>query len=419
MSDEKIILHADIDNFYASVAILLNPELEGKPLIVCGDPKKRHGIVLAKNEIAKKAGIKTGDTINSAMCKIENLIAVPPDFKKYIEYSKKVFNIYTQYTPQVESFGLDECWLDVSGCKAYGDGLTIAQKIKSQIKRETGLTVSIGVSFSKVFAKLGSDMKKPDAITVVSKQNYKSKVWPLKVSELLYVGRHTEEKLNKMGIYTIGELANYDMDKLIKKFGKNGYKLRQYANGIDESEVKLYTDVHIPESVGNGTTTAQDVTNYKDASSVIFALCEIIAYRLREYGLAATVVSIALRDKNLKTITRQATLDFLTDSAFDIASVAVTLLKNNYDFAKMPPLRSIAVSANNLMSGKDAVQQNIFEDIGKNSRMEKSIDDIRKKYGFGALRRGITMGTVFTCDAKEVEEDFIPFDKSPKTNGEN
>ena len=231
---------------------------------------------------------------------------------------------------------MDECWLDVSGCvKLYGDGLTIAQKIKSQIKRETGLTVSIGVSFSKVFAKLGSDMKKPDAITVVSKQNYKSKVWPLKVSELLYVGRHTEEKLNKMGIYTIGELANYDMDKLIKKFGKNGYKLRQYANGIDESEVKLYTDVHIPESVGNGTTTAQDVTNYKDASSVIFALCEIIAYRLREYGLAATVVSIALRDKNLKTITRQATLDFLTDSAFDIASVAVTLLKNNYDFAKM------------------------------------------------------------------------------------
>ena len=150
----------------------------------------------------------------------------------------------------------------LAGCqrlrKLYGDGLTIAQKIKSQIKRETGLTVSIGVSFSKVFAKLGSDMKKPDAITVVSKQNYKSKVWPLKVSELLYVGRHTEEKLNKMGIYTIGELANYDMDKLIKKFGKNGYKLRQYANGIDESEVKLYTDVHIPESVGNGTTTAQD-----------------------------------------------------------------------------------------------------------------------------------------------------------------
>lgn len=411
--NDKTILHIDINNFYASVAILMNSELAGKPVIVCGDVERRHGIVLAKNELAKKAGIKTGDTIYSAEQKIKGLIKVPPDYKKYVEYSKRIFNIYTEYTPQVESFGLDECWLDVSGCaKLYGNGEEIAITIKNRIKEETGLTVSIGVAFSKIFAKLGSDMKKPDAITVITRENYKQKVWKQKVSELLFVGRHTEEKLNKMGVFTIGDLADYDLDALVKKFGKVGRKLHLYANGNDDEKVKLYTDYRIPESVGNGTTTLEDVTNIRDASSVIFALCEIIAFRLRGYGLVASVVSVNFRDKYLQSFSRQSGLDFLTDSAFDISSLALSILKGNYDFAVNPPLRTITVQVSNLMSAKEFVQQSLFEEeISKNRKLESSIDVLRKKYGFGILQRGITMGTVFTCDDKEIEDGFLPFNK--------
>lgn len=418
MTDEKIILHIDINSFYASVAILMNSELRDKAVIVCGDAEKRHGIVLAKSEKAKKAGIKTGDTVWSAQQKAKDLIMVPPDFKKYTEYSRKVFQIFTQYTPEVESFGLDECWLDVTGCtKLYGDGLQIAEKISEQIKNETGLTVSIGVSFSKIFAKIGSDMKKPDAITVISKENYKKKVWKLKVSDMLMVGRHTEEKLNIMGIYTIGDLAKYNLDELIRRFGKVGEKLHIYANGQDIDFVKSYIDIHTPESVGNGTTTLEDVTNLRDATSVIFALCEIIAFRLRGYQLVAGSVSINIRDKELRSFSRQAQLDFNSDSAYDIASLALTLLKSNYDFSQNLPLRTITVSSSNLIKKEDFIQESLFEeDISKNRKLETSIDYLRKKYGFGILQRGITMGTIFTCDSKEVEEGFIPFDKSSKND---
>lgn len=420
MIDERTILHVDINNFYASVAVLLNPELKGKPVAVCGDVEKRHGIILAKSEQAKKAGIKTGETIWSAKQKIKGLILVPPDFKKYSEYSKKVYNIFTRFTPEVESFGLDECWLDLTGCqKLWGSGEQAAEKIKETIRRETGLTVSIGVSFTKVFAKLGSDMKKPDAITVISKENYRTKVWRLKVSEMLFVGRHTEEKLNALGIFTIGDLAEYDKNQLIRIFGKVGSKLHSYANGSDNEEVKPYTYVHIPESVGNGTTTQEDITNLKDASGVIFALSEVIAFRLRALGLAASGVSLDLRDKELKSFCRQARLDFLTDSAYDIATLAIKILKSNYDFLQNLPLRTVTVAVGGLKNAEELPQTLFDNEIQKNSKLESSIDGLRKKYGFGVLKRGITVNPVFSCDAREVEDEFVAFGKTRSDQSDN
>ena len=417
MNDDKTILHIDINNFYASVAILLNKELQGKAVVVCGDAEKRHGIVLAKSDLAKKAGIKTGETIWKAKQKIKDLIIVPPDFHKYNEYSRKVFNIYTNYTPLVESFGLDECWLDVTGCKKlFGSGEEIAYLIKERIKKEIGLTVSVGVSFSKVFAKLGSDMKKPDAVTILSRYNYKSKIWPQKIDEMIFVGKPTEIKLNKYGIYTIGELANANKCDLIKIFGKVGEKLYDYANGFNDDKVKLYTEYHIPESVGNGTTTLEDITNIYDATSVVYSLSEVIAYRLRRYGLTATNVSISIRNSDLKSIIRQSMLNYASDSAADISQKAIELIQKNYDFTENLPLRTITVSVGNFLSGKNYDQMNLFEnDINKNRKLEDSVDKLRLKYGFGILKRGITMGTIFTCDSKEIEDDFIPFDKRSKS----
>ncbi|MDD4316549.1 MAG: DNA polymerase IV [Clostridia bacterium] len=419
MIDDPTILHVDINNFFASVSILLNPELKGKPVVVCGDVEKRHGIVLAKSEQAKKAGIKTAETVWSAKQKVPGLILVPPDYKKYSEYSRKVYEIFTRFTPDVESFGMDESWLDVTGCeKLWGNGEQTAQKIKDIIRQETGLTVSIGVSFTKVFAKLGSDMKKPDAITVISRENYKDKVWPLKVSEMLFVGRHTEEKLNAMGIFTIGDLARCGKGELKSRFGKTGEKIHSYANGTDGEKVESYTHIHIPESVGNGTTTVEDVTNIKDASSVIFALSEVIAFRLRAYGLTASGVSLDMRDNTLNSFCRQARFDFASDSAFDIATLAISVLKSNYDFSSRPPLRTITVAAGGLKS-RENVQQSLFdEEIYKNSKLESSIDELRRKYGFGVLRRGVTINSVFSCDAREIEDEFIPFGKtiSPSTD---
>lgn len=411
--NDRIILHIDADNFYASVETVLNPDLANKPIVVCGNAEKRHGIVLAKNQIAREAGIKTGDTIWLAESKIKNLIKVAPNFKHYVQYSQQLFNIYTQYTPNVESFGLDECWLDITGCVENLDsGIELVQKIRKHIKDQTGLTVSIGISFSKIFAKIGSDMNKPDGVTLITRADYQQKIWQQNVKNLLYVGRHTAEKLNKMGIFTIGELARYDVDRLKSKLGKVGEKLYIYANGYDSEPVKLYTDYHIPESIGNGTTTAKDITNTKDASSVIFSLCEVIAFRLRQYELLAGVVSVGFRDKHLKSFSRQSALDNLTDSAYNIATKALELLNINYDFSKRPALRSITVQVTNLTPEKSDRPQSIFDnEINKNRKLELSIDKLRKKYGFGVLQRGITMGTIFTCDNKEVDDDFIPFKK--------
>ena len=259
MSADRAILHSDMNSFYASVEMMLDPKLRGKAVAVCGSTENRHGIVLAKSELAKRAGVKTGMVNWEAKQRCKDLILVPPQYDQYLKYSKLAHEIYYRYTDLVEPFGMDECWLDVTGCEIYGKPLEIAEEIRQSVKEELGLTVSIGVSFNKIFAKLGSDLKKPDAITVITKQNFKENIWPLAASELLYVGSATTKKLASYGIKTIGDLAATEPSTLKYMFGINGLKLWRYANGTDESRVMQKDFVSPVKSIGHGITCTADL----------------------------------------------------------------------------------------------------------------------------------------------------------------
>lgn len=415
---DRVILHADLNNFYASAALLHNPHLKDKYFVVGGDQDKRHGIVLAKNDLAKKAGIITGETLTEARRKVNKLYVMPPDFKTITRLSKKVIDIYKEYTPNVESFGLDECWLDVTSTQnLFGSGENIANKIRNRVKEEVGLTVSIGVSFTKTFAKLGSDMKKPDAVTVINRDNYKSKVWSLPVQELLYVGKSLKNKLSSMGLYTIGDVANVSRNELEAVFGKNGIKLHEMANGLDDSPVALSDDRHRPESVSNGSTPEKDIDNLKDAKILIYSLSEVIAYRLRKYRLYALGVYIGIRDNQLKCFSRQSKLLYPTDDAKEIADFAIEILKQNYNFKENKPLRMITVGTYNLIEDKESVQASFFEDESdKNDKINDRLDGLRNKYGYGILKRAIEINPGFSCNAKEAEDGYIPFDNNSIKN---
>ena len=302
---EKVILHCDLNNFYASVEQVENPQLSAKYLAVSGNPSERHGIILAKNTEAKKMGVKTGEPIWQAKQKCPDLVCVLPHYELYVQYSCAVKDIYKQYTDKVESFGMDECWLDVSDCSHFGTGEELAHKIRKEVKQKLGLTISVGVSFCKVFAKLGSDMKKPDAVTVISKKDFRQKVWPLAVEEMLFVGRQTKAKLNKLGIFTLGQLAQTDCDLLNRQFGVNGIKLWQSANGLDDSPVHNVNDVAPIKSVSHGTTTIKDMCSFEQADKVIEYLSELVATRLRRYGMEGKVVQLTIRRNDLSHQSRQ------------------------------------------------------------------------------------------------------------------
>ena len=410
----KIILHADINNFYASVAMKLNPALKGKAVAVCGDPEKRHGIVLAKNELAKKDGVKTGDTIFEAKRKCQNLILVPPEYKQYMKYSNIIYNIYMKYTPFVQSFGIDECWLDVTGCeREYGSGENLANILRERVKKETGLTISVGVSFTKIFAKLGSDYKKPDAVTVINRDNYKDIVWKLKVNELLFIGKSTQKKLAKAGIYTIGELANTPKVSLKEMLGKVGEKIYDAANGIEEDGVNPYNLFEMPESVSNGCTTEQDICDSESATSLIYSLSEVIAFRLRKYGLLSGGVSLTVKDNMLRSFTRQEMRISFTANAKDIAEMALGILRKHYSFGENPPLRMITVGTYKLVSKDTLAQSSIFDNQSQREKeIDKKVDKLRDRYGFDIVKRGVEMNQAYTCDAREIDDSFLPFDKS-------
>lgn len=287
MEKPRVILHSDMNSFYASVEMMLNPTLKGKPVAVCGSTEERHGIVLAKSDLAKKAGVKTGMVNWEARQRCEDLIIVPPQYDQYLKYSKLAHEIYSRYTDLVEPYGMDECWLDVSASGIYGDGMEIAQEIRQTTKDELGLTVSIGVSFNKIFAKLGSDLKKPDAITEIRRDNFREKIWPLDASELLYVGRSTTAKLTKYGIHTIGELAATSPETLQRWFGINGLKLWRFANGTDESRVMQKDFVSPIKSIGHGITCTADLLNNEDVFRVMLELSQDVGHRLRVHELTA------------------------------------------------------------------------------------------------------------------------------------
>ncbi len=379
----RIILHSDCNCFYASVECALNPALKGKPVAVSGNPEKRHGIILAKSEEAKKFGVKTGEAIWQAKKKCPQLITLPPNFSKYVEYSKSVKEIYYKYTDMVESFGLDEAWLDVTGStRLFGNGYEIAQKIRSRIKKELDITVSIGVSYNKIFAKLGSDYKKPDAVTLINKSNYKHMVWSLPAEDLLYVGSATKKKLNSLGIFTIGQIANTPVDILKKNLGKWGQMLHSFANGNDTSTVALYGETSPVKSIGNSTTSPRDLKDITDVKIIMGVLADSVARRMREQGLSCMLVSITVRDNSLCSFTRQKKLLSYTDITSEILSTALALFKESYSWKK--PIRSLGLSVSELTCKDSGTQLSLFEDNKKRLRQEsldKTTDALKNRFG--------------------------------------
>ncbi len=379
----RIILHSDCNCFYASVECALNPALRGKPVAVSGNPEKRHGIILAKSEEAKKFGVKTGEAIWQAKKKCPQLITLPPNFSKYVEYSKSVKEIYYKYTDMVESFGLDEAWLDVTGStRLFGNGYKIAQKIRSRIKKELDITVSIGVSYNKIFAKLGSDYKKPDAVTLINKSNYKHMVWSLPAEDLLYVGSATKKKLNSLGIFTIGQIANTPVDILKKNLGKWGQMLHSFANGNDTSTVALYGETSPVKSIGNSTTSPRDLKDITDVKIIMGVLADSVARRMREQGLSCMLVSITVRDNSLCSFTRQKKLLSYTDITSEILSTGLALFKESYSWKK--PIRSLGLSVSELTCKDSGTQLSLFEDNKKRLRQEsldKTTDALKNRFG--------------------------------------
>lgn len=409
----KTILHCDLNNFYASVEQKLHPEYNGMPLAVCGNPEARHGIVLAKNQLAKKAGVQTGETLWSAKQKCPDLVFVSPHFDEYVKYSKQVFQIYTRFTDRVESFGIDECWLDVTGSeKLFGDGVTIANTLRELVKKETGLTISVGVSFTKTLAKLGSDLKKPDATTVLDKEHYMDVIGNMSPSEMIMIGRQTSEKLTKLNIRTIRQLANADRDVLRHVFGIIADSMINAAQGVETDEVKHYYDVRIPKSVSNGTTTPRDIKNLDEAKIVIYALADMVALRLRSYNLAANGISLSIKNPALQWNSKQIPISPATQNSGAIAKEAIELLKKMHNFGE--PLRAITVAAIRL-ENKDGLQLSLFDEQNdKADKLEKTIDDIRAKYGYRSVQRGILLDNDLTGNLHE-EDDFRPFHQSKTT----
>lgn len=379
----RTILHVDINSCYASIETALNPALKGKAVAVGGSRKSRHGIILAKSEEAKRCGVKTGEPIWKSMQKCPALIIIPPHYSEYIRYSKMAKKIYYEYTNQVEPFGIDECWLDITNSlNIKGDAVSIAEEIRERIKRELKITVSIGVSFNKIFAKLGSDMKKPDAITYIGKDDFKDKIWKLDVSELLYVGPATRKKLSKYGVYTIGDLANFPKIMLIKILGINGESLWKYANGLDNSRVKPEEEHVKIKSIGNGTTCERDLLNNHEVYSIFMKLSQSVSKRLIEGEFSCSGIQISVKDCNFKVKQFQCNLNYPSQSTFVLAREAMKLFILNYDWKNN--VRALGVRAIDLTASASRVQLDIFNDYAKQMKYEKvdtTLYNIREKYG--------------------------------------
>ena len=391
MSVSRVILHSDLNCFYASVEMMLNPALRDKAVAVCGSTEDRHGIVLAKSEKAKRAGVKTGMVIWEAKQYCPELIVVPPQYDQYLKYSELARNIYTRYTDLIEPFGMDEAWCDVTGCQKRGE--EIAEEIRQSVREELGMTVSIGVSFNKIFAKLGSDMKKPDAVTIITQNDYKEKVWPLPASDLLYVGRATTKKLASYGIHTIGDIANTDADFLKRLLGVNGLAIWKYAVGHDHSRV-MPLDYEVPvKSIGHGITCTTDLNNGDEVWKVMLELSQDIGHRLRVHKLAATGVQISVRSNELSFRQYQAPLPYSTHSPLDIAWLGRELFNSRYTWTT--PVRAVTIRAINLIPQDRPMQASLFYDMAKierRERLETAIEDIRRRFGNKAIYPAACMG---------------------------
>ncbi len=406
MSD-RVILHCDCNSFFASVETALHPEYKNVPMAVCGSVEDRHGIVLAKNELAKKYGIQTAETVYSAKKKCPSLVIASPSYSAYSDYSRRVNEIYARYTDLIEPFGIDESWLDVTASrKLFGDGYAIAEKISNDVKRELSITVSIGVSFNKVFAKLGSDYKKPDAITVISREDVERIVYPLPVSDLLFVGKKTAESLKSMGIKTIGDLARVDPLFLNAKFGKSGEMLCKYSRGLDDSPVQSTQEEQ--KSISSGFTFKYDLTRFSDVKVAIEFLSDDVASKLRKKELRCGTVQLTVKDPNLCVLQRQKAQNPPSDIGAEISGTAYEILC--HEWKEGNPIRMITVCASNLVSSDSCIEQiSLLDQVDDTKRIKKkkaenTVDKIRQKYGNSAITKGAVLDAdfgIYTAHKKE------------------
>lgn len=406
---KRIIFHIDQNCYFASVEMISHPEYRNVPMAVVGDKETRHGIVLAKNELAKKFGVKTAEAIWQAKAKCPDLVLAPPHHDKYEFYSKKLRELYYGYTDRVEPFGLDECWLDMTdACNDFDDAVRVADSIRQTVKERFKLTCSVGISFNKIFAKLGSDYKKPDATTVFTDTDWKDKVWPLPADDLLFVGRSTMSRLKKINVRTIGDLAHTDQDYLIRYLGKAGDVLWRYANGLDDSPVAIAGHKREIKSVGNSTTTATDMTSDAAVSRTLHMLSEGVAERLRKHGLKGTVIQIEIRDRDLVRSEKQKILFEPTDNAGTIYKAARALFEESWDWSK--GIRSIGVRCSKVIPADMGTQISLFTDEEtrkKTSKLDKVIDDINRRYGKGVIT------SAAEAEMQKVHDHAAPISNDP------
>lgn len=408
---DRAILHCDLNNFFASVEVKLNPALAGRSVAVCGNPEERKGIVLAKCEIAKKFGVKTGDTVWMAKQKCPGIEIVIPKHHEYSKFAKMVQQIYYQYTDMVEPFGIDECWLDVTGSeRLFGDGPQIARTIRDRVAAELGLTISVGVSWNKTYAKIASDLKKPNAITVVTRENYQSVILSLPVESMLFIGRKTKKLFEKLNIMTIGDLAAFDIDVLRGYLGITAEKLVTAARGDDVSPVSAFTDVREVKSVGNGTTVPKDLKTVKEVTQVIYILSEEVATRLRRKGFKGFTVNLGIRDTDLSWCGAQESIRVATNSVRTIQNVAMNIFAKLWVIRgdKVAPIHSMRVSVSNLTRERMA-QLDLFSDGAQedtNDKLSSVFDKIRRKHGTEKLAFGTALAGTLGLEFEVLDEVF-------------
>ena len=391
MGRERVILHCDLNNFYASVECRYDPRLRTVPMAVGGSEQDRHGIVLAKNELAKQFGIKTAETLWQARQKCPNLVVVPPHFDRYYEISRAVRAIYARYTDRIEPFGIDECWLDVTGSTLlFGSGVEIAERLRREVREELGVTISVGVSFNKVFAKLGSDLKKPDAVSVIPSDRFREIVWGLSAREMIGVGESTARQLEAMGVYTIGQLAQFDRRLLGKKLGKHGDALWQCANGEDRTPVALETAEEEIQSVGNSITCPRDLQTAGEVWSVLLLVAESVSRRLREKRLCASQVIVTIKDNRFVYTEHSRRLEYSCRDSTDLARAAMEAFQERYRWEH--PVRAVGLRASGRIDEEEAEQISLYSGFAEACRreaVESRVDLLRKKYGKEIIRRAV------------------------------
>ncbi len=400
---DRTVLHCDMNGFFASVELLDHPHLRDVPMAVCGSPENRHGIILAKNEIAKRYGVVTAETLWQARKKCPGLQVVPPHHDKYRHYSRLINEIYLRFTDMVEPFSVDESWLDVTASlNLFGNGRRIADTIRKTVKDELGLTLSAGVSFNKIFAKMGSDYKKPDATTVITRENFKNILWPLDIRAMFFVGEATASRLRGYGINTIGDLALSEKNVITRLLGKQGSLIHDYANGLDDTPVLRYDRREDIKSIGNGITFRRNLVSEEDIRTAVTGLSDTVATRLRKHHVKCFGVKVDIKDPSLKVISRQQQLDNPTNLTGVISSAALSIIKRSWNFRE--PVRMLTITAINLCRENQSRQLSLFdsEDMTeeKGEKLEQAVDGIRKKFGTDAISFGSVIGNDIGLDIK-------------------